>query len=169
MAQNTRHAVEGIGSGRWTGSSQNVLRKVVYVLITSQALGGTGEDVTQSTQGGYSQDAFAGTQRKQYGKRVSELCEYAAEETVVINRLSIHDFWQFVDALATPHELGIVTTYTGNLRAVWEHGESFFAAEFLGKDLCEWVMWSPVTAPSSDRCKIEGLQSVFDRAVNEAE
>ena len=127
---------------------------------------------TRHAHDNHSQNVGGQTQRHQYGNRINELCELSEDEEVVINRQSIQELWHFIDGLRTPPQedlFGLVTTHTGNLRASWESGESFFAAEFLGGGFSEWVRWAHVTAPTSDRCKVEELHRVFERAVSEAE
>ena len=92
--------------------------------------------------------------KQHYQERINELSRYCEEEDVKINDTSTQGFWDFLEELKSPETLGLVTTHTGNLRAVWETDESYFAVEFFGDNGCECVMWSPVTKPASKYCTI---------------
>ena len=107
------------------------------------------------------------TLKQRYQERIDELSRYCEEEDIKINDTSIQGFWDFLDELKSPKTLGLVTTHTGNLRAVWETDESYFAVEFLGDDRCEYVMWSPVTQPTSKYCTITESRSILDTIRNE--
>ena len=111
--------------------------------------------------------AVVQTLKQRYQERIDELSRYCEEEDVKINATSIQGFWDFLDELESPETLGLVTTHTGNLRAVWETDESYFAVEFFGDNSCESVMWSPVTKPASKLCTITESVVVFDTIRNE--
>ena len=62
---------------------------------------------------------------------------------------------ELLEELESAETVGLVTTYTGNFRAVWETDEScYFAVEFYDGESCECVMWYPATQPASRSCPI---------------
>jgi hypothetical protein len=89
--------------------------------------------------------------------RVKELKGYCEEDGVTLRARSQDDFWTFIESpqlARSSSKFDVVATDHGNLRAIYDESDVHIGVEFLGDQICEYVVWSADTPPTGARATV---------------